>query len=126
MQNIVILDDNEGILASLSLLLEEYGYKAHTADKPEGFIELLQNTNPSLIIIDMFLGSYNGVDIAREIKENPHLKSIPILLLSANNQARHYIHESLIDAFIAKPFEIDEIITTIEELIDQKKSLKTN
>lgn len=112
---ILVIDDNADILDALSLLLSENGYHVITSEKGD-YAENLKNHEgdlPDLIIMDVLLSGKDGRQITRILKNDDHTKHIPIILISAHPSAEKSIHECGADAFLAKPFDIEELLNMI-------------
>lgn len=114
-KKILVIDDDPGILEALRAILEMAGYvvdTAYEADKLEG---MGQENLPDLILLDMLLSGKDGRLIAKKIKNTPHTKKIPIIMLSAYPDAKEKIGAYGIDDFIAKPFNMDQLLILIQK-----------
>ena len=82
-EHILIVDDNIPITEVMRDILEMYGYRTtvrHTGKDTVPFIVELQ---PDLVLLDVILDEYNGLDICREVKQVEEAKNIPIVMVSA-------------------------------------------
>ncbi len=79
---ILIVDDNTAYLRILSYILKRKGYEILEAETGNECLRLLKEFNPDLLILDVFLPDIKGVEICRQIKNNPELKHILVLLIS--------------------------------------------
>lgn len=70
---------------------------------------------PDAILLDMWLSEEDGRDICRKLKNNENTKNIPVIIMSASRGLESTALESGANAFIAKPFEIDDIVNTIHQ-----------
>ena len=116
MKKLLIIDDNESILLSLQLILQEYGYIVDTLPDTIFLKEKITEFKPTLVIIDMFLNGENGLDVAKKLKEDEEFKTLPILLFSANYSVSKLKQHVAINDFIQKPFEIEELVQKIESI----------
>ena len=117
MKNILVIDTDIDHLTVVELILSSNGYKVHSHSKwSEGFI-YLEVGNPSLIIMEVFLDTADGRNLAKQIKEKEKTKDIPIILLSTDPKVKDSIKECQVDEFILKPIEIDHFVRTIQKLI---------
>lgn len=71
---------------------------------------------PDVIILDILLKQEDGCKIAKELKENPKTSAIPIIMISALPGGKKMSEEAGADAFLAKPFEANELNEKIELL----------
>ena len=116
---ILVLDDEPDLLELLSALLTSAGYKVHTAQTAEDMQIFLKEKNlPDLLVLDLLLaGSYGG-ELVRILKADQHTRNIPILMISAHPSVEQAAHEHGADAFLSKPFDIDEFLALVESLLD--------
>ena len=115
-KKIMIADDDPAILDSVGLLLEFEGYEVQTT--PDAAILLTMETGfPDLLLLDIWMSGTDGRDICRHLKKQKLTSKLPIVLISASRE----IEQSAIDAgandFLAKPFEVNDLIKKIEQHI---------
>ena len=111
-KKIAIVDDDVAILDSLGTILDMEGFEVNTFVKGSeifNFVESVSKTN--LILLDMWLSGEDGRDICRKLKENEVTRNIPVVIMSASRGLEETAIQSGANAFIAKPFEIDEMIS---------------
>src|SRR5664279_3975022 len=113
-KTIYIIDDEESILEALKFMLEYDGYLVKTSTAGKVLFELTDQL-PDLILIDFLLTNEDGREIARKLKLNEKTKHIPIILISAHPESLKNLKEYGIDDFMAKPFEIDEMLNKIDK-----------
>ena len=122
MDKILIIDDNKYLRFTLSAVLEEYGFKALTAEDFQNGFSKIKSLKPSLIILDKNLPDGDGIDLLKKIKE--HDRTIPIIVLTAYANEINSL-EALkqgVFAFLTKPFDNDEIISTIKKALDKNNT----
>lgn len=118
---ILVLDDDPDICAMLKMVLEYHGYGADEADGEAKAKEILSTKKVDLIIMDMLLSGADGTDICRRLKQDKQTLSIPILMFSAHPNAQKICMEAGADDFIAKPFEMNELIGKVGFFLERKK-----
>jgi Response regulators consisting of a CheY-like receiver domain and a winged-helix DNA-binding domain len=116
MATILVVDDNEDILHLLQLILLSRGFEVQTTTKGEETFELVNIFQPVLIFLDINLAGMDGRDISRQLKTNEETKHIPIILFSSNIIKGTTLKESLADEFIAKPFDVHELLVKVNNL----------
>lgn len=119
---VLVVDDDAGILDALRFLLEDEGYHVQTAEKAD-YVESLQDGNgglPDLIVLDVLLSGKDGRTICRKLMSQDGTKHIPIVMLSAHPDAERSVQEVGADAFVAKPFSVDALLTVIEDLLQRR------
>lgn len=104
-KKILIADDDEGIVDSLSLILEALGYEVFSTLEGNRVIEKIK-LRPDLLLIDIWMSGVDGRDICRLLKSNSATKDIPVLMISASRDNRQSALDSGANDFLGKPFEI--------------------
>ncbi|HEX5024866.1 MAG TPA: response regulator [Agriterribacter sp.] len=113
-KRIIILDDDIDILDSMQMVLEYKGYHVQTLDNPRDLDGLLENA-PDLLLVDLWMSGVNGADICRQLKANDKTKHIPVVIISANVNIKEISCTCHADGYIPKPFEIEYLLTTIQQ-----------
>ena len=116
---IFIADDESGFVSTLKSRLEFEGFEVTTAPDGKAALERIPDEAPDLILLDVMMPAVNGYQVCRELKENPDTKSIPILMLTAKSQEsdKFWGMEAGADAYLTKPFDMDELIEKIGALL---------
>ena len=112
-KKIFILDDDRDILDSMKMILEFKGYQVHTSAHPENLNSISQR-DPDLLLIDLWMSGVDGSDICRQLKDNIRTRHIPVIIISANANIKELSAGCNADGYISKPFEIDELISTVQ------------
>ena len=123
---ILITDDDQDIRDSLKAILEGQDYSVVTAaDKTEG-LEKVKAEKPDLMILDVMMsGMQDGFEMARELKQDPEYKNIPILMLTGVKGATGIDFKSSagdpdwnpVDGFLDKPVDPGILISEIKRLL---------
>ena len=116
-KRILVVDDDPDIRIMIKIMLEFKGYSVVTLERGETSEEMLMSGEFGLVIMDMLLSGMNGVDICASIKQNKSISHIPIVMISAHPNAKATCLEAGADDFIAKPFDMQEILTVIGRLM---------
>ncbi len=112
-KKILVVDDEPDILEALQEILEEEGYAVMTTEKGD-YVEKLHNGGlPDLILLDVFLSGKDGRSIAKQLKSQEETKHIPIIMFSAHPNAEKTAREAGANDFVAKPFEIDQLLEKV-------------
>lgn len=113
---ILVVEDESGILAALTLLLDMEGYRVTEATNGRQALECLRAGAPDLVITDYMMPYMNGVELMRQIRQDPELTGLPIILLSAALPEDTDL-AGLADATLSKPVSIDELLDAIARLL---------
>ena len=124
-ERILIVEDDEEIRQYVSKELSSR-YKVEECSNGKEALDIIFKKAPSLIISDVMMPEIDGLALTRKIKKNINLQHIPVILLTAKAQDKDNIEglESGADAYITKPFNIDVLISTVNNLLISRKRLR--
>jgi DNA-binding response OmpR family regulator len=118
-RRILIADDEPNMLLSLEFLMKRAGFEVVTATDGQSAIESIESSPPDLALLDVLMPRKSGLEVCQQIKANPGLKDVKIVLLSA--MAREVDREKGLalgaDAYVTKPFATNELMARIRELL---------
>lgn len=109
-KTILVVDDDPDILDFLRVILEDEGYCVLTTEKAEDVEQLLAGSLPDLILLDVLLSGKDGRKIVKQLKGQEETRHVPVVMFSAHPSAKATTREAGADDFLAKPFEIDELV----------------
>ena len=116
---VLIVEDNDLNLKLFHDLLIIQNYKVITSKNGIGVRELVEAERPNLILMDIQLGGISGIDIIKELKENPATSSIPIIAVTAfamkNDEVK--ISASGCDMYVPKPVSIDLFFQALDKFL---------
>jgi two-component system, sensor histidine kinase and response regulator len=121
---ILAVDDTPDNLLLLEAILAEEGYNIQTAKDGASALELVKQSPPDLILLDVMMPGMNGYEVTQQIRENPRLPFIPILLITAFDQSS--VVEGLdvgADEFVRKPVDPEELLARVRSLLRLKHSI---
>lgn len=116
-KKILLVDDDEAILEALQLAAQLEGYQVITLSTAEEVIPTVKTQSPDLIVLDVLLNGYDGRIICQKLKMNGFAKDIPVILVSAHLPAAKSFTEYGANDFVAKPFDIDDLLGRIKKLL---------
>ena len=119
---ILVVDDDPEILAMLRDFLESEGLTVRTASNGEEALEALGEVAPSLILLDMRMPVLDGWGFAERYRARA--LGYPIVVMTAAESARRWAEEIGATGYIAKPFDVNELLQTIER--HRQKDSKPN
>jgi DNA-binding response OmpR family regulator len=115
---VLITEDEPNIAESLTFILNREGYEVSTAPDGEAALQRLRSDPPDLMILDIMLPRLNGFEVLKQMKADPALNALPVMILTAKGQAhdRRMAEEIGASAFITKPFSNRDIIEQVGRL----------
>lgn len=117
-KKILICDDDEGIIDVLGLILEETGHTIIPELNSLNVKSLIQNTEPDLIILDLWMPVLSGDQILKMIRNSPKTKDVPVIVMSASRDGAEIATAAGASAYISKPFDFDNVLAVVDELIN--------
>jgi len=117
---ILCADDDEDILSLVSLRLERAGYEVIRAVDGEAAIAAVRERRPALAILDVMMPKQTGYEVLLELRKDPSLSDLKVILLSARVQESDVERGMAAgaDAYLAKPFKAPELVATVEDLLN--------
>lgn len=114
--NILVVDDNPSNLHLLNKMLSQQGYKVRPAVNGKMALKSLQVTVPDLILLDIMMPEMDGYEVCKQLKSNEQFKNIPIIFISALQEAWDKVKAFSLGAvdYITKPFQLEEVLARIE------------
>ena len=129
-KKVLIVDDEPDMRVFLTTLLETNGFKPLSAEDGRQGMEIARNRKPALIILDVMMPKESGIGMYRELKGDPDLKEIPVIMLSALSRKTFFHSQRVLDeyrgekipepaAYMEKPPEPDELLEAIRKCLGQ-------
>jgi len=107
MAKILIVDDEEHIRYLYSEELSEAGYEVITADSGENLIGRIKDEKPDLVVLDIKMVDYNGLDLLQDIRNNVY--ELPVVLCTAYDTFKEDIKSIAADFYVIKSFDLTEL-----------------
>lgn len=120
---ILVVDDEVHIRMLLEQTLEEleddHNIEILTAENGEEGLDIIRSERPDLVFLDIMMPYMNGYEVCQEVREDPALSSIKVILLTAKGQEVDRKHGLNLGAerYMTKPFDPDEILTVAKEIL---------
>jgi DNA-binding response OmpR family regulator len=118
-KRVLVIEDEPNIIEALSFILSRDGWTVHTHSDGVNANERIRATPPDLVILDVMLPGKSGFDILRDLRADPEMQALPVLMLTARGQNRdRELAEKLgVNRFITKPFSNAEVIENVRALV---------
>jgi len=117
--HVLIAEDEPYITESLSFVLQQASYAVTAETDGAAVTRRVRELMPQVLILDLMLPNRNGFEILKELKHDPDLKEVPVLVLTAKGQSqdRSTAGQLGAEAFITKPFSNRDVLACVQELI---------
>ncbi len=120
MAKILIVDDEEHIRYLYSEELSEAGYEVATHDSGDRILEKIEEEKPDLIVLDIKMGEYNGLDILQQIRNKYY--DLPVILCTAYDTFKEDIKSMAADFYVIKSFDLTDLKNKIAMALEATKS----
>ena len=111
---ILVIDDDPAILDTVTEILEDEGYLVEQATNGAEGLKLLERIDPALVVLDMRMPVLDGWGFMRSLHERGI--RLKILVMTAAQDARRWAQEIGADGYLAKPFDLIDLIDAVERL----------
>ena len=121
-KTVMIVEDNELNMKLFRDLIEAHGYRTVQTRSGLTAMDLARESQPDLILMDIQLPEISGLDVTRQLKADPELRSIPVIAVTAfamkGDEER--IRQGGCEAYISKPISVVRFIETIKSFLGDK------
>ena len=126
-QLVLIVEDHEDTQTCVAEQLADYGFEVLTASDGESAMRLMLERRPAVVYLDMNLPNLSGYDVCEQIRADPSLRDIPIVMTSAQTSVavRAACIEAGADAFVPKPFQVDAFARMIESMVSAPEEFRS-
>lgn len=111
---VLIVDDNQALLKVLKIEFKIKGYDVLTTRYGSEVIRLIESEKPDIVVLDLMMPVMDGFEVLEKLRV---YSSIPVIAISANEELKEEALKSGAEVFILKPFDLDEISKSMDELL---------
>ncbi len=117
---VMVVDDSVTVRKVTSRLLERQGMDVIVAKDGVEAVALLQERRPDIMLLDIEMPRMDGFEVARQVRHDERLADLPIVMISSRTGEKHQEHaaELGVNSFLGKPFQENELLATIDRLVD--------
>ncbi|HJV27414.1 MAG TPA: response regulator [Aromatoleum sp.] len=121
-KKILIADDEQNIVISLEFLMKREGYEVLIANDGEEAVHRIRADRPDLVLLDVMMPKKSGFEVCQEIKSDPDLQGICILMLTAKGRDTEMAKGLALgaDAYMTKPFSTKELVERVRGLLAER------
>jgi two-component system response regulator MtrA len=120
-RHILVVDDEIGALTLIGIMLERGGFDVLKARDARAALDILEDTLPDLIILDVMMPGMNGIDLCQAIRKREGTTKTPVLILSARGDAESIIHgiEAGANDYLPKPILHHDLVSKVRSMLGQ-------
>lgn len=117
-KQVLLIEDEPNIIEAISFILSRDGWSVKTHSNGADAVEMVRERRPDVLILDVMLPGKSGYDILRELRDDPDINGLPVLMLTARGQTkdREIAERAGCDAFMTKPFSNADVLETVRAL----------
>lgn len=121
---ILLVDDEPGLREAVQLYLEDSGYSVRAASNAQEGLAFAQQLRPDLIITDIMMPQVDGYQFLKQLREDESFQTLPVVFLTAKGMTTDRIqgYQAGCDAYLSKPFNPDELVAIVENLLERRKA----
>lgn len=121
---LLLVDDEPGLREAVKDYLQESGFTVQVASNAREGWELMQQNTPELVISDIMMPQVDGYQFLKQLREDPRFQALPVIFLTAKGMTTDRIqgYQAGVDAYLPKPFDPDELVAIVENLLKRRAS----
>ncbi len=118
-KRLLAVEDDARLLEAMAICLEQEGYEVMTARNGQDAFVRIAETIPDLIVSDVMMPRGDGFSLVKNLRANPRTDLIPVVFLTAKDGRNNRLNgiRAGVDAYLTKPFEPEELVATIENIL---------
>ena len=116
---VVLVEDERNIIEAISFILSRDGWQVKTHSNGHDALDAVRAHRPDLVILDVMLPGRSGFDILQDIRADPGIGKVPVLMLTARGQDkdREMAERAGANRYMTKPFSNAEMLATVRALV---------
>jgi CheY-like chemotaxis protein len=122
---VVCIEDEPGVIELIRFILERRGLKVVGAVSGVEGLEVVRQVKPSLVLLDLMMPGMDGWEVYRRMKADAMMKTIPVIIVTAKAEGIDEVlakHIAKVDDYIKKPFSLQELLQSIDRVLNRKKT----
>lgn len=122
--HLLLVDDEPGLREAVSAYLEDSGFTVKVAANGKEAWQSIEADRPDLVISDIMMPQVNGYEFLQKIRSDERFLSLPVIFLTARGMTSDRIkgYQSGVDAYIAKPFDPEELVAIVQNILKRKQA----
>jgi DNA-binding response OmpR family regulator len=117
MSNILVVDDEFDVAEILCSIIEDEGHSVTRCRSSAAGREALAQEKPDLVLLDVMMPDGSGLDVLREMRADPNLRTVPVILISSIDAP---VEAGERETFLRKPFTFDALMAEVDALLRER------
>ena len=124
---LLLVDDEPGLREAMKDYLEASNFKVQVASNASDAWDWMQQNNPDLVISDIMMPQVDGYQFLKQLRDDTRFKTLPVIFLTAKGMTGDRIqgYQAGVDAYLPKPFDPDELVAIVENLLARRAAKTT-
>ncbi len=125
---LLLVDDEPSLREAVEAYLEDEGFIVNVASNAEQGWDLVQRETPSLVITDIMMPEVDGYQFLENLRNDPRFKGLPVIFLTAKGMTADRIkgYEAGCDAYLSKPFDPEELVAIVKNLLSRRETVEAS
>jgi DNA-binding NarL/FixJ family response regulator len=126
--HLLLVDDEPGLREAVQAYLEDSGFTVDVASNAKDGLDLARQKLPDLVITDIMMPQVDGYQFLKQLREDSQFKTLPVVFLTARGMTADRIqgYNAGCDAYLSKPFDPDELVAIVTNLVDKQTALRAS
>ena len=123
--HLLLVDDEPGLREAVRAYLEDSGFTVDVASNAKMGWEMLERRTPDLVISDIMMPQVDGYEFLQQMRDDSRFSRLPVVFLTARGMTKDRIegYQASVDAYLSKPFDPDELVAVVSNLIERHSAL---
>lgn len=121
-ERLLLVDDEPGLREAVQAYLEDSGFTVDVAANAQEGWQRLEELSPGLVITDIMMPQVDGYQFLAQMRQDLRFRDLPVIFLTARGMTSDRIqgYQAGVDAYLPKPFDPDELVAIIENLLERR------
>jgi DNA-binding response OmpR family regulator len=123
-KKIVCIEDEPEMIELVKLILSRQGFEVHGALGGKEGLDIISQLKPDLVLLDLMMPEMDGWQVFQTLRVNPDTSHIPVIIVTAKAQSIDKVlglHIAKVDDYITKPFGPQELLQSVQKVLDREK-----
>lgn len=118
--HVMLIEDEPNIMEAIRFILSRDGWKVSCHSDGATALAAIQRVTPDVVVLDVMLPNRSGFEVLKDLRDDPALKDLPVLMLTAKGQTKDRERAALLgsNAFMTKPFSNAEVRDRLRAMVN--------